>query len=30
MYLKLKLDGGALEMHIYAAHEIMQGPTKMI
>jgi len=29
-YLKMKLEGGALEKHFYAAHKIMQGPTKMI
>lgn len=27
-YLQMKLAGGALEMHFYAAHEIMQSPQK--
>jgi hypothetical protein len=29
-YLQMKLDGGALEMHFYVAHEIMLGPAKII
>jgi len=29
-YLQMKLGGWTLEKHFYAAHEIMQGPAKII